>query len=257
SEILDAAESSVLAIAEHSAKGRMEYVTVHNALAEAFDVLQKRYESGGSVTGLPTGYTEFDEMTAGLQPTDLLILAARPSMGKCLSADSEIVLDDGSVATIEQICKARAGSLGTLDDDYRLARAEPSDFVDDGIKPTFEVVTRLGRRVETTAPHPFLTLDGWKPLHQLSVGDHVAVPRRLPVFGDAPMRDCEVKLLAYLIGDGGLTGNAPRFTNGNPLMSADFGDAVAAFGGVVARKVETRARFAPSWRVAADGEAIN
>ncbi|MDQ2701975.1 MAG: replicative DNA helicase [Pseudomonadota bacterium] len=82
SEILDAAESSVLAIAEHSAKGRMEYVSVHNALAEAFDVLQKRYESGGSVTGLPTGYTEFDEMTAGLQPTDLVILAARPSMGK-------------------------------------------------------------------------------------------------------------------------------------------------------------------------------
>ncbi len=81
-EILDAAESSVLAIAEHSAKGRMEYVSVHKALAEAFDVLQKRYESGGSVTGLPTGYTEFDEMTAGLQPSDLLILAARPSMGK-------------------------------------------------------------------------------------------------------------------------------------------------------------------------------
>ncbi|HEY0310634.1 MAG TPA: replicative DNA helicase [Luteimonas sp.] len=81
-EILDAAESSVLAIAEHSAKGRMDYVSVHSALAEAFDVLQKRFESGGSVTGLPTGYTEFDEMTAGLQPTDLLILAARPSMGK-------------------------------------------------------------------------------------------------------------------------------------------------------------------------------
>ncbi len=81
-EILDAAESRVLAIAEHSAKGRMDYVSVHNALAEAFDVLQKRYESGGSVTGLPTGYTEFDEMTAGLQPSDLLILAARPSMGK-------------------------------------------------------------------------------------------------------------------------------------------------------------------------------
>ncbi len=82
SEILDAAESSVLAIAEHSAKGRMDFVPVHTALAEAFDVLQKRFESGGSVTGLPTGYTEFDEMTAGLQPTDLLILAARPSMGK-------------------------------------------------------------------------------------------------------------------------------------------------------------------------------
>src|SRR5690606_1191358 len=256
SEILDAAESSVLAIAEHSAKGRMEYVTVHNALAEAFDVLQKRYESGGSVTGLPTGYTEFDEMTAGLQPTDLLILAARPSMGKCLSADSEIVLDDGSVATIEQICKARAGSLGTLDDDYRLARAEPSDFVDDGIKPTFEVVTRLGRRVETTAPHPFLTLDGWKPLHQLSVGDHVAVPRRLPVFGSDAMRDCEVRLLAYLIGDGGLTGTVPRFTASNPEIAADFLAAIEEFGGVVAHGTEKRDGFAPSWGVSADGAGI-
>src|SRR5690606_15547345 len=102
--------------------GRMDYVSVHSALAEAFDVLQKRFESGGNVTGLPTGYTEFDEMTAGLQPTDLLILAARPSMGKCLSADAEIVQDDGSVATIEEICRARAGTLGTLDDALRLSR---------------------------------------------------------------------------------------------------------------------------------------
>ena len=45
-------------------------------------MLQTRYQSGGRVTGLPTGYTEFDEMTAGLQPTDLVILAARPAMGK-------------------------------------------------------------------------------------------------------------------------------------------------------------------------------
>src|SRR3546814_2450931 len=36
----------------------------------------------GGITGMSTGYTEFDEMTAGLQPTDLLILAARPAMGK-------------------------------------------------------------------------------------------------------------------------------------------------------------------------------
>src|SRR3546814_8700058 len=49
---------------------------------EAFDVLQTRNANGGGITGMPTGYTEFDEMTAGLQPTDLLILAARPAMGK-------------------------------------------------------------------------------------------------------------------------------------------------------------------------------
>jgi replicative DNA helicase len=81
-EILAKAEQDVFAIAEAGARGRTDFTPVTKALSEAFDVLQKRYESGGSVTGLPTGYTEFDEMTAGLQPTDLLILAARPAMGK-------------------------------------------------------------------------------------------------------------------------------------------------------------------------------
>ena len=82
SEILAKAEQDVFAIAEAGARGRTDFTSVTTALSEAFDVLQKRYENGGSVTGLPTGYTEFDEMTAGLQPTDLLILAARPAMGK-------------------------------------------------------------------------------------------------------------------------------------------------------------------------------
>ncbi|MUV14947.1 replicative DNA helicase [Noviluteimonas gilva] len=81
-ELLAKAEQDVFAIAEAGARGRTDFTPVNKALSEAFDVLQKRYESGGSITGLPTGYTEFDEMTAGLQPTDLLILAARPAMGK-------------------------------------------------------------------------------------------------------------------------------------------------------------------------------
>jgi replicative DNA helicase len=81
-EILAKAEQEVFAIAEAGTRGRADFVPVNRAMAEAFDVLQKRYETGGGITGLPTGYTEFDEMTAGLQPTDLLILAARPSMGK-------------------------------------------------------------------------------------------------------------------------------------------------------------------------------
>ena len=82
SEILAQAEQEVFAIAEAGARGRTDFVPMNKALSEAFDVLQTRYANGGAVTGLPTGYTEFDEMTAGLQPTDLIILAARPAMGK-------------------------------------------------------------------------------------------------------------------------------------------------------------------------------
>ncbi len=82
SELLAKAEQDVFAIAEDGSRGRTDFVAVNKAMAEAFDLLQTRYANGGGITGLPTGYAEFDEMTAGLQPTDLLILAARPAMGK-------------------------------------------------------------------------------------------------------------------------------------------------------------------------------
>jgi replicative DNA helicase len=81
-ELLAKAEQEVFAIAEAGARGRTDFTAINKAMAEAFDVLQTRYNNGGGITGMPTGYVEFDEMTAGLQPTDLLILAARPAMGK-------------------------------------------------------------------------------------------------------------------------------------------------------------------------------
>jgi replicative DNA helicase len=81
-ELLANAEQKVFAIAEAGSRGRTDFVAMPSALKDAFSVLQDRFNNGGNVTGLPTGYTDFDNMTAGLQPTDLLILAARPAMGK-------------------------------------------------------------------------------------------------------------------------------------------------------------------------------
>ncbi|HRN61200.1 MAG TPA: replicative DNA helicase [Luteimonas sp.] len=81
-ELLAKAEQQVFKIAEAGARGRQDFTAVNDAMREAFDILQTRHANGGGITGMPTGYTEFDEMTAGLQPTDLLILAARPAMGK-------------------------------------------------------------------------------------------------------------------------------------------------------------------------------
>src|SRR4030095_11616683 len=81
-DILEEAERQVLAIAQANSTGKQDFTAVTQALAEAFDVLHTRYAHGGGVTGLSTGYTELDMMTAGLQKTDLIILAARPAMGK-------------------------------------------------------------------------------------------------------------------------------------------------------------------------------
>lgn len=256
-ELLAEAEQSVFKIAEQGARAKKSFVAIKDAAKEAYEQIVKRFENQGSLSGLPSGFRELDEMTSGLQNQDLIILAARPAMGKCLSADAEIVLSNGSIATIEQICMSRKGTVATLSDNFQLSNANPSDFVDDGIKPTFEVTTRLGRRVESTAPHPFLTIEGWKPLLELKEGDFIAVPRILPVFGDQSMRECEITLLAYLIGDGGLTGSMPKFTSSNAEITADFLSAINDFGGLVANPSEQRESFTPSWRVAANDQSIS
>lgn len=85
-EILEVAEQRVFRIAEAGARGRKGFVGMGAAVKEAFQQLQHRYENRGSVTGMPTGLTDFDQMTSGLQPADLIILAARPSMGKTAMA---------------------------------------------------------------------------------------------------------------------------------------------------------------------------
>jgi replicative DNA helicase len=81
-EVLDRAEERVFELSEHSSRGGKDYVPLRDALRDAFAVLQERYEAQGDVTGLPTGFVDLDQITAGLQPTDLIILAARPSQGK-------------------------------------------------------------------------------------------------------------------------------------------------------------------------------
>ncbi len=81
-EVLEVAEQRVFKIAEEGARGRKDSVSMRDAVKEAFRILHQRYENRGQLTGLPTGFSDLDEMTAGLQPSDLVIVAARPSMGK-------------------------------------------------------------------------------------------------------------------------------------------------------------------------------
>lgn len=78
--IIDQAEHLIFSIANRRA-GRT-VVNLKNILIETFEQIEKLYESRGAVTGVPTGFNDLDRLTAGFQPSDLIILAARPSMGK-------------------------------------------------------------------------------------------------------------------------------------------------------------------------------
>jgi replicative DNA helicase len=80
-ELLDAAERSVFSISEQGGRTQGP-VTIKDYLARTMDRIDTLFHSNSSITGMPTGYHDFDSMTSGLQSGDLVIVAGRPSMGK-------------------------------------------------------------------------------------------------------------------------------------------------------------------------------
>jgi replicative DNA helicase len=81
SEVLDEAEQKVFSIGEQMSRGSGP-VAIGELLAKAVDRVEYLYHTPDALTGVPTGFTDFDDMTAGLQPADMVIIAGRPSMGK-------------------------------------------------------------------------------------------------------------------------------------------------------------------------------
>ena len=78
--ILDEAESSIFAVADDRLKAG--FVPMSTLVKESFPKIEQLFEQKRLITGVPTGFVDMDEMTRGLQPGDLIIVAARPSMGK-------------------------------------------------------------------------------------------------------------------------------------------------------------------------------
>jgi replicative DNA helicase len=82
SELVDEAERKVFEIAEKGQRRGSGFVQLRQVLSTTIDQIDERYQNQDAVTGLSTGYGKFDELTAGLQKGDLIIVAGRPSMGK-------------------------------------------------------------------------------------------------------------------------------------------------------------------------------
>jgi len=78
--ILDTAEKSILSVSSRRMGG--EFTPIKSIIFDAFSKIEQLYASKGSITGLSTGFKDLDRLTAGLQPSDLILIAARPSMGK-------------------------------------------------------------------------------------------------------------------------------------------------------------------------------
>src|SRR6266568_2559362 len=152
-------------------------------------------------------------------------------VGKCVTAGTHVLdASSGRLVPIAELvdhpratASLRRGAVG---------RANVSEGVQQGVLPVYEMTTRTGRTIRATPKHPFLTFDGWRPLQELAPGSRIAVPRRISVFGDRAMRECEVDLLGLLISDGQCRtpGSSPTYTSGDPVLRAAFAEAVSYFG---------------------------
>src|SRR6478752_7620784 len=126
-ELVDMAERAILEVAHEDS--RKDFRNIGDLLLSELDKLEKLSQAGKAITGTPSGFEDLDNITGGFQPGNLIILAARPSMGKCL-AGSTRVFDprtgarrriDELVASIEAGESALVTSVGP---DLRLRNAE-------------------------------------------------------------------------------------------------------------------------------------
>ncbi|HVJ74328.1 MAG TPA: replicative DNA helicase [Casimicrobiaceae bacterium] len=141
SQLLDEAETKVMHIAEAGARGRKQYAKVGDLLVGVVERIEELYsrEHPTDVTGLATGFTDLDKMTAGLQAGDLVIVAGRPSMGKtalAINIGEHVALADKRPVAIfsmemgaNQLALRLIASVGRLDStNLRTGKLQADDW---------------------------------------------------------------------------------------------------------------------------------
>lgn len=219
--VLDRAEQAVLGVAEKRAsQALLEVGPMFSDVLEHIELMEER---GSDLTGLATGYVDLDRKLAGLQPANLVVVAARPGMGKCLGGSSRVL--DPTTGALHRIDQLRGGGYSVLSLDEEGVEVVPSsqkEWLDQGTQETFKVTTRLGRCITATANHPLRAFSGWAELQALEIGTEIAVPGSIDAGdGEEVLSDAEIALLGYLIGDGTVTTPTPLLTNTSTEIVAD------------------------------------
>jgi replicative DNA helicase len=184
-DILDMAEKKMFSVV--SSPKNQKYINLKDALPEAYERLEKLHETKGMLRGLPTGFKDLDNMLSGLQDSDLIILAARPSMGKTTLAldiarmsavnhDKSVVifsLEMSSQQLVDRMLSAqsrvnawnlRTGNLSS-DRDFSLLRdsldklAKAKIFIDDQAGNSIVRMKALCRRLKVEKGLDLIVVD--------------------------------------------------------------------------------------------------
>ncbi|KQX84972.1 MULTISPECIES: replicative DNA helicase [Variovorax] len=124
-KILDEAEQKIFNIGEEGTRMKQGFQSMDSLVVELLDRVTEMAENPNDITGVRTGFNDFDKMTSGLQPGDMIVLAARPSMGKtslAINIAEHVALEEGlpvAVFSMEmgaaQLAVRIVGSIGRID----------------------------------------------------------------------------------------------------------------------------------------------
>ena len=127
-EILDEAESKIFSIAEESSRMKQGFQSMESLVVDLLDRVEEMAGSTNDITGVPSGFIDLDRMTSGLQGGDLIVLAARPSMGKtafAINIAEHVALNEQLPVAIfsmemgaAQLAVRIVGSIGRIDQSH-------------------------------------------------------------------------------------------------------------------------------------------
>ncbi len=157
--------------------------------------------------------------------------------GICVSGDA-LVADarTGRRYRLDELESVSDLVVQGVDAEWRPGQGRVLRWVDNGVKPVYRLTLRGGSQVKVTSDHRLLTVEGWRPLCDLRVGDFVATPPFL--FGPeetsaATIDRSKLRLLAYLIADGSLTsGTTSDFVSKDPALLEEYRRCLESFDNV-------------------------
>ena len=222
--LVDEAESRIFRIAEAGAKSRQGFVKIDPLLTETVERIDMLYnrENKNDVIGLATGFIDLDRMTSGLQPGELTIIAARPSMGKAQPLDAKV---------LTRVGWKRMGQL-RLGDELASVDGKPSrvsGLFPQGARQVYRITFSDGRSTECCAEHLWrIHYREWEAPRVIQVSEliellhHARYRNRLYIetfegqFGREDAFPVDPWLLGTLLGDGTVTGSSVRFATADP-----------------------------------------
>ena len=224
-KILDEAEQKIFGIGEEGSRMKQGFQGMDSLVVELLDRVQEMSENPNDITGVPTGFIDLDRMTSGLQAGDLVILAARPSMGKAQPLDARVRTRTGW---------AQMGDLAVGD---ALASVDGAPSIVTGVFPqgekeVFRISFSDGRSTECCAEHLWsVQYRDWaapRVVNTAKLTEMLTRKRyvnRLWIepssgdFGHTENLPIDPWVLGSLLGDGCITGaGTVRFSTAEPQM---------------------------------------